>query len=398
VSNGQPLHPEPAGEPTAHSALYLRLLIEAARDYAIFATDPARRITMWSAGAQRVFGYCEAEMIGQSADVIFTPEDRAAHAPEQESAEALLHGRADDERWHLKKNGDRFFASGVMTVLRDPDDRHLGFVKINRDLTERKLAEEQLRASRDELAARVQERTRELQESNDSLRAEIARRTASETSRAQLLRRFASVHEDERLRIAREMHDHLGQHIAALMWRLNELDARLANAAERSIVRETQQLAESIGHEVHALAVQLRPTDLDDLGLPGAISAFVDVWSRRSGVPVETQFVNLERDRLPRDTELALYRIVQEALTNILKHARATRVGIALTRVAAEVALTIEDDGVGFANDGPPAGNHRGLGLQGMQERAAAVGGNVEVESEPGRGTAVFVRVPLSPR
>lgn len=387
--------PPPGEGPRPWSALYLQLLLEAAKDYAIFAMDRERHVTMWSAGAARIFGYRETEILGQTADVIFTPEDRAGGAPVAETQGALAHGRAEDERWHLRKNGDRFFASGVMTPLRDVDGGHLGFVKINRDLTERKLAEERLRASRDELAQRVEERTQELQTANASLRAEIARRAEAEATRTDLLRRIASAQEQERLRIAREMHDELGQHIAALMWRLNALELALTGSPHRPVVVEAQQLAEAIGREAHVLAVQLRPTALDDLGLPGAVATFVQVWSERSGVRVETQFVNLDTERLPRDVELTLYRIVQEALTNVLKHAQASRVDLVVVRNAREVALTVEDNGRGFAGDDLASGND-GLGLLGMRERVAAIGGHIAVESAPGAGTTLLVRVPLT--
>lgn len=385
----------PTSEPNPRSALFLNLLIEAAKDYAIFATDRERRVTMWSGGAERIFGYTEQEITGELADIIFTPEDRATGGPLQECTEALRSGRARDERWHLRKNGERFFASGVMTPLRDDDGSHLGFVKINRDLTAQKLADDALQASRDGLARAVEDRTRELRESNAALRAEIDRRTKAEEARRQLLRRLASNQEQERLRIAREMHDQLGQHIAALMWRLNALELALVNTPHARPVTEAQELAESIGREVHALAVQLRPTALDDLGLPGAIAAYVQVWSRRSGVPVETQTVNFDGTRLPPEMELALYRIVQEGLTNVLKHAAASQVQIVIARTANEVALTVEDNGRGFDFIETGVNTTDGLGLLGMRERVAAIGGTLVVESEPGSGTALFVRAPL---
>lgn len=386
----------PLAEPNPRSALYLNLLIEAATDYAIFAMDRERRITMWSKGAERIFGFTESEITGHTADIIFTPEDRALGAPLQEVSDAAHKGRANDERWHLRKNGDRFFASGVMSPLRDEDGTLLGFVKINRDLTAQKLAEQRLEASHDELAHAVEERTRELRESNEALRAEMARRNAAEEARAHLLRRIASSQEQERLRIAREMHDQLGQHVAALMWRLNALEQPLKATPQGPIVAEAQQLVESIGREVHALAVQLRPTVLEDLGLPGAISAYVKIWSGRSKIPVAAKIVNLSESRLPPEIELTLYRIVQEALTNILKHAGATEVQLVVSRLGNEVAVTIEDNGCGFDSQKTEHESDDGLGLLGMRERVAAVDGTLVVESEPGAGTTLFVRVPLS--
>ena len=384
--------PHPAG---GHTAIYYRLLLESAKDFAIFATDPERRVTMWSAGAERIFGQLEAEMLGQSADVIFTPEDRSKGAPEAEAAEALAKGRAEDERWHLRKRGERFYASGVMTQFRDESGVPIGFVKIVRDLTERKLAQEVLQASRDALARGVEERTRELRQANEALRKEMAERIAAEMGRQQLLRRIATAQEEERRRIARDMHDTIGQHLAALMLRLNALELALAGSANQALVKEPQQLTETIGRELHALALQLRPTDLDDLGLAGAVSSYVELWSSRAKVPVHTHMMNLENPRLPEELELALYRIVQEALTNVLKHAAASRVSLVITRAGGEVVAMIEDNGRGFAAE-ESAALTDGLGLLGMQERVVSFGGRLTIESQPGRGTTVLVRVPLN--
>ena len=116
----------------------LRLMVESVQDYAIFSMDVAGRITTWNTGAVRVFGWAEDEIVGRSADVLFTPEDRAAGEPARELAAARDRGRSEDERWHLRADGSRFFASGVVTPIRDPDGRLLGFSKVCRDVTERK--------------------------------------------------------------------------------------------------------------------------------------------------------------------------------------------------------------------------------------------------------------------
>ncbi|HEX8386462.1 MAG TPA: chemotaxis protein CheB, partial [Rubricoccaceae bacterium] len=129
----------------------LRLLIESATDYAIYTIDPERRVTSWNAGAQALFGYAEDEILGQSSDILFTPEDRAAGAPEHEAAQALAEGRAPDNRWHLRKDGTRFYVNGVTTPLRDA--AALGFVKIARDLTAQREAEAALHKSETQFRA-----------------------------------------------------------------------------------------------------------------------------------------------------------------------------------------------------------------------------------------------------
>lgn len=138
----------------------LRLIVENAREYAIFAADLDRRVTIWNPGAERILGYTEQEIKGQSADVIFTEEDRAAGAPEEEAGTALAEGRAADERWHLRKDGTRFWGSGVMMVMRDVRGEAIGFVKILRDETNALRAKEALEQSRLELWNSLQETER----------------------------------------------------------------------------------------------------------------------------------------------------------------------------------------------------------------------------------------------
>jgi signal transduction histidine kinase len=162
-----------------------------------------------------------------------------------------------------------------------------------------------------------------------------------------------------------------------------------------------QALAERIDSEVDFLAWELRPTALDDLGLAAALSNFVKEWSGHYHIPAEAHiagFTSAELRLSPR-VETCLYRIAQEALNNIYKHAQAARVSVILERRGADAVLVIEDDGVGFdPAEAPGWEEGRGLGLVGMRERAALLGGSVEFESEPGRGTTVFARVPSGGR
>ena len=123
----------------------LRLLVESVKDFAIFTVNPDGRIVSWNSGAEQLFGYAEHEIVGQDLGGIFTPEDRAGRVPEAEVAAAAAKGRATDERWHLRKDGSRFFASGVLTPILDEEGRLRGFTKIARDMTERKRAEEAIR-------------------------------------------------------------------------------------------------------------------------------------------------------------------------------------------------------------------------------------------------------------
>ena len=150
------------GHKAAQEALQLseermRLMIESAREYAIFSTDLGRRVASWNLGAERLLGYTEKEIVGQSADVIFTPEDRAASAPEHEAKTALIAGRAADERWHLRKDGSRFWGSGAMMAMHGGTGAAIGLLKIFRDQTEERKAQQALEASGMELAKALKE-------------------------------------------------------------------------------------------------------------------------------------------------------------------------------------------------------------------------------------------------
>src|SRR5919202_732512 len=136
MSNDNPREPQ---TPSGNDGLF-RLMVESVRDYAIFAISPEGRIISWNTGAELVFGYREEEAVGQSAGIIFTPEDRERGAPEEELRKAAAEGRAEDERWHLRRDGTRFWASGMVTPLRDREGNLRGFVKVARDQTVRKLA------------------------------------------------------------------------------------------------------------------------------------------------------------------------------------------------------------------------------------------------------------------
>lgn len=357
----------------------LRLLYESATDYAIMLIDARRMITSWNSGAAAIFGYQEAEVLGRSSDIIFTADDRERGEPQREQETALRLGRALDERWHVRKDGSQFYASGVMIRLGEQGER--GFAKVARDLTHRKRNEDALRDARDRLEARVAERTAEL--------------ATAMRARTELQRRLTDAQEQERLRISRELHDGVGQHITGLLLRLKVLEEQCGpqNAASVAVVRN---LVDEIAKEIHDVALELRPTSLDDVGLVAAMRAYCQSWSQRSGILIE--FHAGRNQRLSREVETALYRVLQEALNNIVKHAKAMRVSVLLEWRDGEVALVVEDDGVGFdAEHEAPAAEARGrVGLLGMRERMAAIGGRLEIESTPGGGgAAVYATAPL---
>jgi signal transduction histidine kinase len=165
---------------------------------------------------------------------------------------------------------------------------------------------------------------------------------------------------------------------------------------DRRLLERLQKTAEEVGRAVHDLALRLRPTALDDLGLHAALQSGVEEWARRAGVEADFHSAGLEEQRLPDEVETVLYRVVLEALHNILKHAGARHVSVLIERRNGQALAIVEDDGAGFDAEGmltrPPPGR---LGLLGMRERMALVGGSLEVESTPASGTTMFARVPL---
>jgi two-component system sensor histidine kinase UhpB len=224
----------------------------------------------------------------------------------------------------------------------------------------------------------------------------------AETERSHLLRRLASAQEEEQRRISRELHDQIGQTVTGLSLGLNALEQGLAKgdaSAASGQLRWLEQLAAQIGRDIHRTASDLRPTAIDDLGIFRAIEAYVAEWQERYDVRVDIQTFGRDHP-LPPDVAAVLYRLVQEGLTNVLKHARASKVSIVLEKKPEGLALVLEDDGIGFdpesvGGNASGAGQASGLGLSGMKERVALLGGTIAVESAPGKGSTIFVQIPL---
>ena len=223
------------------------------------------------------------------------------------------------------------------------------------------------------------------------------RQAEAERARTELLSRLVFAQEDERRRIAREMHDQFGEQLTALSRSIDALkDASAGSPHIAPLVDALGTIARQIDRDVDQLVWQLRPTALDDLGLRAALANYVQDWSRRVDIPAELHTSGLLDERLASDAETTLYRIAQEALTNVAKHSRAKRVDVILERQADSVLLIVEDDGVGFDPDAEGSAGG-GFGLLGMQERAVLVGATVEIESTAGKGTTVFLRMATPP-
>ena len=255
----------------------LRLLIDGALEYAIFTMSSEGVIDSWNSGAQRMFQYSADEAIGQNVEMLFTAEDRAAGVPARELRQAYDRGSAADERFHVRKDGSRFYCSG--TALRLGES--LGFAKIARDMSTQQQAADALRLVHADFDTRVRQRTGELE-------AEMKARADAHTHVSVLLQRIVTAQEDERTRIARDLHDHLGQQLTALRLSLQRHNERLESGeGDREQVVHALSIAEKIDNDLDFLAWELRPAALDDLGLAAALPIFVREWSQHYNIPVE---------------------------------------------------------------------------------------------------------------
>ncbi|MGE5224353.1 MAG: sensor histidine kinase, partial [Omnitrophica WOR_2 bacterium] len=225
---------------------------------------------------------------------------------------------------------------------------------------------------------------------------DITSRKQAEKVNTDLLHRLVTIQEDQISRISRELHDQTGQKLTALILGLKNLENMEPEAIKPSL-KHLQELADEIGQEVHQFSFALRPTALDDLNLTSVLANYTEEWSGRNLVEVDYQ-ANIENDlAIPGAVKLAVYRIVLEALNNISRHAHASRVSLILTQNEKQFITIIEDDGSGFdlQNVLSRSNGNKHLGLLGMRERTQLVGGSLQIESEIGKGTSLFIKIPL---
>jgi PAS domain S-box-containing protein len=287
------------------------------------------------------------------------PDDRPLAERLNESVKAGA--RTYEGEFRLRHKNGQYISvlSRGFPVRRDPGGPAVRIVGTHFDLTERKKAE-------------------------------------AERARTELLTRLVFAQEDERRRISREMHDRFGEQLTALARRVGMLKQHCGSSPElQSSVEALEAVAQELDRAVDHLVWELRPTALDDLGLRAALSNYLQDWSKRVSISAELHAVGLLDERLPPDAETALYRIAQEALTNVAKHARASNVDVILERRADHVLLIVEDNGVGF-DASRLEEESQGFGLLGMHERAALVGATLEIESAAGGGTTILVRMDVS--
>jgi PAS domain S-box-containing protein len=303
-----------------------------------------------------------------------------------DSAEELIDARSDLERQHyVDPDRRRFFRK---LIGEKGEVRGFELQAYRKDGT-RIWTSENVRAVRDENGALLY---------YEGIVEDITQRKKVQAERVELLRRLVRAQEDEQRRISRELHDQMGQSLAALLLGLKSLKDSVQPGPATEPIQRLQNITNRIAEEMHSLIRELRPTALDDLGLQTALANYIEEWSQQAKVAVDFHSNGLLNERLESQLESTIYRIVQEALNNVMKHANAQNVSIIVERRGNRVLVIVEDDGVGFDAEAllkTPAKNRR-FGLLGMQERVALVGGSLNIESTLGIGTTVLVHIDTS--
>jgi PAS domain S-box-containing protein len=337
-----------------------RLLVEGVEDYAIYSMDPQGLITSWNAGAHRIKGYTAQEIIGQNFSRFYTPEDVKQNLPAKVLQSARDTGHYVGEGWRVRKDGSRFWSNVVVTALRDDTGNIIGFSKITRDTTERKV-----------LMDRIQQHAEDLEKAQQSLR--------------RLSGQLLQVQDDERRRLARELHDGAGQILAALNMNLESLQEAIKDQIPPSLnhrLGESIRLANQVIKETRTLSYLLHPPLLDEAGLRDALHWFVGGFIERSGIQTELE-ISPNFARLPRELEIAIFRIIQESLTNIHRHSGSAKASIRLALDGNQIFLTISDQGKGMPSEAtleePKKNRKLGVGIAGMRERVLQLGGEFEV-------------------
>ena len=332
----------------------------------IITVDERQRIVVFNPAAESLFGYARAEMIGKPLGILVPERFRAQH--DEHIRKFAATGQASramgqyGEITGLRANGEEFAIEAAISQLGVSPDKLL--TVILHDVTERRRAVALLRAHGERLQA--------------------------------LSRRLMQVEENERRRLARELHDRIGQNVAALSLNLNMVRSELPEDCRQKLktrLEDCDTLLFSTAKLVRDVMADLRPPGLDELGLVAALNEHARQFAGRGGISVTVNGTEVS-PRLPPATEITLFRIAQEAMINVAKHAQATEVALTLESRPAAVVLTIADNGRGFDAAARLVQPTSSLGMVSMRERAESIGARLSVESAPGHGTRVIVEAP----
>ena len=359
----------------AQSDQVFRLLVENVKDYAIFLLDPNGFVSTWNQGAERIKGYRANEIIGRHFSCFYPRDAVESKWPDRELEIAQKEGRYTDEGLRVRKDGTTFWAHVVLTALRDDYGNLRGFSKVTRDLSERRQLEEKARELNRELRARVAQLV-------ESQRMVELRTLELQKLSSELLR----VQDEERRRISRTLHDELGQELTALKLQLD----MHSGPGSKYQLSEAIQITERALSKVRNLSYLLHPPLLDESGLLPALHWYFEGLQKRSGLRITFDPTPTAFPRLSTDIETTVFRVMQEALTNIFRHSGSEDARIELHHEGDSIRVRVRDFGKGIG----PLASAAGLGITGMKERVRQLNGELNISrAEP--GTMVEATIPL---
>jgi len=336
-------------------------LIEGVKDYAIFMLTPDGQVASWNLGAERIKGYRAEEIVGRDFSCFYPEEDIESNKPAEQLKAAVQNGRVEDEGWRVRRDGSTFWADMVITPLLNRAGQLQGFSKVVRDITERKRAEQSLR---------------------------------------DLSGQLLQIQDEERRRIARELHDSAGQIIVALSMNLAPLESEADKISPHAVnlLKQSLGLLNELSNELRTVSHLLHPPLLDEVGLSSALRGYVEGFAERSGIKVDMEIPD-DFGRLSQELETAIFRIVQESLTNIHRHSGSPMARIGISRSLGNVNVEVQDQGKGLSLENRIAmesTGRAGVGIRGMRERVRQLGGDLRIASGPnGVGTTILVRLPI---
>jgi PAS domain S-box-containing protein len=349
---------------------------------AIIVRNAEDRIAYWNKGAEELYGWTRDEALGQVTHTLFQTEF-------PEPLDSILARFRRDGHWqgelrHTRKNGTHLTVLSRWALTRDSQTNSESILEANIDITHAKDAEQALHLLVETLENRVSERTRELEDATDKLR--------------ELSARLLQTQDEERRRIARELHDGVGQLLVALKLNVASVTRERTSLSEtaRQSLDENSTLIEQASQEIRTMSHLLHPPLLDEVGLESALRWFTEGFAERSTISVYLRMTPGFSEGLPRDLALALFRIVQECLTNVHRHSESPNAFVMLERSSNEITLEVKDNGKGISPEIQSrisSGQSSGVGVNGMRERIRQFGGRLEVRSEQD-GTQVIAVLP----
>ena len=359
---------------------------------AVISMNAAHRITLFNRAAESIFGYTAREMLGQPMELLIPERFREIH---QQHVARFAHSdqssrlMADRQRvFGLRKDGSEFHMAASISKLEIAGETI--FTIMCTDVTDAVHAEELLRKSHEELETRVSERTAALVATNQSLQLEIVERKRAEEEIQELSRRVMRIQEEERAKVARELHDGATQDLVTLLLHLGNMRKNADREQELAALDKCMHLAEECTNELRVVSYLLHPPLLEELGLRLALNGYVEGFARRTGIAV-TMNASGDLETLGFDVNLAVFRIVQEALSNIHRHSRSSTASVVVARDHNGLNLEITDQGCGM----PSGTDHAGVGLASMRERVRLLKGRLEIKSGAA-GTSIMAFLPLS--